>query len=329
MGEKLNAKKVKKNEFYERIYKIFGKYQRALLVKCDNISGKQLHTVRHLLLKNDSELLMGKNSLIRAALVERLREPVETDRDFEEKKKNWTNVDRWEPLGRLLVGNLGIIFTNGEFSDVKEIMESEQREAPARMNTTAQCDVSVPKGSTGLDPKQTSFFQQLDIATKIVKSVIEITVETQICVKGEPVTPGAAALLDKLNIRPFSYKLEAANVIDNGQVIDAAVLDITPEDIIKKYQTVLNNVAAIGLEAGLPNRASARHSIINAFKNLAGVTMETDYTFPQAEAIKNAAAAGPATTASAPVEAVEEEAPKEEAAAVDVGNVFGDDDDDY
>ena len=330
MGEKLNAKKVKKNAFYERIYTIFGKYNRALLVRCDNISGKQLHSVRHKLLKSGSELLMGKNSLIRAALNERLREPTENDRGFEEKKKNWTDVSRWEPLVKLLSGNIGIIFTNGEFSDVKEIMQSETREAPARMNTPAQCDVVIPKGSTGLDPKQTSFFQQLDIATKIVKSVIEITTETQICTKGEDVTPGAAALLDKLGIRPFSFMLECQNVIDNGQTIDPAVLEISAEDIVKKYQNVLNNVAAVGLEAGLPNKASARHSIINAFKNLAGVTTETDYSFPLAEKVLSAAAAAPAAGAgAAPAEAAEEEAPKEEEAAVDVGNVFGDDDDDY
>ena len=95
-----------------------------------------------------------------------------------------------------------------------------------------------------------------------------------------------------------------------------------------KYAKALNHVAAIGLESGVPNFASARHSIMNAFKNLAGVSFETGYSFAQAEALKNAAAAAPAA-GGAPAEAApqEEEAPKEEdAGGFTGGNVFGDDD---
>jgi large subunit ribosomal protein LP0 len=44
-------------------------------------------------------------------------------------------------------------------------------------------DVMVPTGPTGLDPKQTGFFQTLQIQTKIVKSQIEIIAEKQVVFK--------------------------------------------------------------------------------------------------------------------------------------------------
>jgi len=62
-----------------------------------------------------------------------------------------------------LKGNTGIIFSNGDLSDIKKIIDSEKREAPAKNGAVAPDDVWIRAGPTGLDPKQTSFFQALNI----------------------------------------------------------------------------------------------------------------------------------------------------------------------
>lgn len=329
MAPKTLNKKDKKALQFERIYKIFDKYEKAIIVDVNNISASQIQKVRVELRSLGGEFLMGKNTLIKAALTARLREPVETDRDFEQKKKDYTDCSRWECLLRLLQGNVGIVFCTGDFSEIKEVMDKNSRGAPAKVGQIAQSDVVVPAGSTGLDPKQTSFFQQLDIQTKIVKSVIEIITPTKIISVGEIVEPGQAALLDKLQIRPFVYILAATDVVDNGKVFPAAVLNITPEDIKAKYARVLNYVAAVSMEAAYPTEVSVRHSITNSFKNLVGVTLETEYSFPQADAFKNAAASGPAPAAAAEAAAPVEEEKPEEPADVALAGAFGDDDEDY
>jgi large subunit ribosomal protein LP0 len=56
-----------------------------------------------------------------------------------------------------------MIFTNGDLAEVKKILDSQVREAPARIGSIAPADVTVPAGPTGMDPKQTSFFQALNI----------------------------------------------------------------------------------------------------------------------------------------------------------------------
>jgi large subunit ribosomal protein LP0 len=206
-------------------------------------------------------------------------------------------------------------------------MNANSREAPAKAGIKAQSDVWIPSGSTGLDPKQTAFFQQLNIATKISRSVIEIISDTKVINQGELVEPSHAVLLDKLNIMPFVYRLEADSVIDNGAVFPPEVLDITSASIIQKYQKALSYVAAASVEAGLPNQASARHSIMNAFKNLVAVTYTSEYSFPQAEELKNAAAAGPAAPADdKPVKKEKEEAP--EPVEVMIAPAFMNDDED-
>jgi large subunit ribosomal protein LP0 len=65
--------------------------------------------------------------------------------------------------------NTGLIYTNGDLTEIKAILDAQNREAPAKIGSLAPAEVTVPAGSTGLDPKQTSFFQALNIQTKIVK----------------------------------------------------------------------------------------------------------------------------------------------------------------
>lgn len=82
------------------------------------------------------------------------------------------------------------------------------------------------------------------------------------------------------------------------------------------------------METGYATELSVPHAILNSFKNLAAIGMETNYMF---EALKGAQSSGPAKTEPAKVEK-KEEAPKveekEEEEDVNLGGgLFGDDDD--
>lgn len=54
-----------------------------------------------------------------------------------------------------------MIFTNGDLSTIKDVLDTQSREAPAKVGSIAPADVFVQPGPTGLDPKQTAFFQNL------------------------------------------------------------------------------------------------------------------------------------------------------------------------
>jgi large subunit ribosomal protein LP0 len=328
MAGKKSAKRIKKETFFQRVYNVFDKYSRALLVQCDNISARQIHACRKELRDNDSLMLMGKNTLIKAALIKRIAEPVETDADYEERKKTWTPLPTMEPLIKLLRGNLGIIFTNHDLTDMKDIIDRHAREAPAKVGSIAQTDVWIRAGPTGLDPKQTAFFQSLAIPTKIAKTQIEISADKQIIFIGDRVGSNEAALLQKLGISPFSYSLKVAHVFDNGNVYGAGVLEITPESIKASYRKVLSNIASVSLEIGIPSKASAPHSIMKAFKNLLAVGFASDYSFEAVDKLKALAASGPVVEGKAAAVAVEEEAP-EEPEDVGVGDIFGGGEEDY
>jgi len=158
-------------------------------------------------------------------------EPKEDDEDYAARKDVYKPCPELEVLRKLLVGNTGIIFTKGDLADIKKILDEEKREAPAKVGSIAPDDVNIKAGPTGLDPKQTSFFQNLNIQTKIVKTQIEIVSDKKVITAGTKIESSQAALLDKLKIRPFSYKMHIKKVYENGEIFEPSVLDITPESI--------------------------------------------------------------------------------------------------
>ena len=136
--------------------------------------------------------------------------------DFEERKARFQPRPYLNIIKEQLKDNTGLIFTNGDLSAVKDILDSHVRGAPAKVGAIAPKDVIVPPGPTGMDPKQTGFFQALNIATKIVKAQIEIVNPVTVINAGDKVSPSQAALLDKLKIMPFEYKMNIKSFMEGG-----------------------------------------------------------------------------------------------------------------
>merc|ERR1711934_1288231 len=112
----------------------------------------------------------------------------------------------------------------------------------------------------------------------------------------------------------------------DGSMFDPAVLDLDANSILDKFRKGVQTQAQLSLGIGFPTACSAPHSLLNSFKNLVAVSVECGYKFPQAEAMLNAAKNAPAA-GGAPAAVVEET--KEEEEDVDMGGLFGDDDDEY
>ncbi|GJY51297.1 zinc finger, CCHC-type containing protein [Tanacetum coccineum] len=81
-------------------------------------------------------------------------------------------------------GNVCLIFTKGDLKEVNEEVAKYKVGAPARVGLVAPVDVVVPPANTGLDPSQTSFFQVLNIPTKINKGTVEIITPVELIKKG-------------------------------------------------------------------------------------------------------------------------------------------------
>lgn len=168
--KKKSDKRQKKEDYWRKLWDLTDQYKKALMVDVDNVSSSQLNHIRHKLRPIGAKMLMGKNTLMKSSLAHKMKEPEQGDEDYDERKDSWKKCDELDAIVKLLKGNTGIIFSNGDLSEIKKILDDEAREAPAKVGAVAPIEVWIRAGSTGLDPKQTSFFQQLNIQTKIVKT---------------------------------------------------------------------------------------------------------------------------------------------------------------
>jgi len=92
---------------------------------------------------------------------------------------------------------------------------------------------------------------------------------------------------------------------------------MTLADVSAVITKGVSNIAALGLQIGYPTMASVPHSIMNGFKNLVSIAIETEYTFKEAEQMKDMIAHpekfAAAAAAAAPAAAEAKEEKKEEA----------------
>ena len=180
-----------------------------------------------------------------------------------------------ECLIPLLKQKVAMIFTEASIYDLKGQIESNKIPTEARIGTISPVDFAIPPGPTGLDPSQINFFHALNISTKIVKGQIEITKEFRVCTIGKKVKASEAALLKKLNYKPFAYGMKVISVYDDGSILPEAVLNLDPTALLGKFSEGARNLAGLSLEAGYPISATIPLMISNAFKNLAALSLES------------------------------------------------------
>ena len=302
-------------------------YKRAFIVHADFVGSKQMSDIR-VALRGKAELVFGKNTMVRRCI------------------RNMCTADpedphpEWMAIVDVMKGNLGFMFTNGELDELDEVVKKFVMPAAAKSGVIAPVDCTIPKGPTGLDPAQTSFFQALNIATKINKGTIEIISDTKVLTEGVKVGTSEAALLVKMGVKPFEYGLVVHWVFEGG-VFDPSVLAITEDILLGKFMAGVGEVAALSLSINIPIAASFPHLIINAVKDITAVAIEAEYyEFDAAKRVKEflddpkaflakcgggggaaapaAAAKGGAAPAAAKAAAPEPEEEEEEEAAFDL-----------
>lgn len=261
-----------KEEYATRMNKLLDTYSKVLFCNLDNVRSAQMHAVRRSL-RGKGEVLVGKKTMQKKILSLRAEADGATEGD---KKLFQVLVEQ-----NRLVGNLALVFTNDDVATVREALREHRVQAPARVGAIAPVDVTISAGNTGLEPTMTSFFQALNIPTKIAKGTVEITADKKVLSVGDKVDSSTAALLQKLNISPFFYAVEVEFYWQKGLLFTAEDLSTNAKVIEDSVASALANLQAMSLATGILTEASFPHAIMDGFKTLLGATVETDYVFEE------------------------------------------------
>eukprot|EP01067_Filipodium_phascolosomae_P000123 Filipodium_phascolosomae@DN1100_c0_g1_i1.p1 len=263
-------KPAKKKAYFAQLKDLVNEYTTVLVISIDNVGSKQFALVRQAL-RGKAVIMGGKNTMMRTCLKDEIE------------KENLTALKELIPL---IHGNVGLVFCMAEISEIRQVILDNFVPAAARAGAVAPCNVKVMAGPTGLEPGQTNFFQALNIATKIVKGQIEIVSDVDLIQEGSRVGASQAALLQKLGRFPFKYGVLVKHVYQNGVAYAPEALDITDDDLARKFGAASRNMAAFSRELGIPTAASLPHGIMAAFKNVIALSLGTDTEFEEMESVK-------------------------------------------
>jgi len=287
--------------YFAKLKDLIETYPSIFIVNVDNVGSNQMHQIRQAL-RGKGQILMGKNTLVRRAV----RLILADHPDFE----------RFLPHVR---GNVGFVFTSGDLKEVRDIILENKVAAPAKAGAIAPNDVYVPAGNTGMEPGKTSFFQALNIPTKIARGTIEIVSDIHLVPAGQKVDASQATLLNMLNISPFTYGMKIIQIFSDGQLFPESVLNVSEDELLEKFMSGVKTIASISLAINYPTLASVTHSLVNSYKNLLAIALATDITFEGAEKAKAYlenpeafAVAAPAASDAPAAEEKKEEAVKDE-----------------
>merc|ERR1712002_1408123 len=289
-----------KSNYFTKLITLLDEYPRCFMVGVDNVGSKQMQKIR-IALRGHGEVLMGKNTMMRKAI-----------------RGHLENNPALEKLLPHIRGNVGFVFTKEDLTEIRQIILDNKVAAPAKAGAIAPIPVMIAPQNTGMGPEKTSFFQALNIPTKISKGTIEILNEVKLLEPGDKVGASEATLLNMLNISPFTYGLAIEQVYDSGTVFEPSILDITDDDLRKRFMEGVVNLACVSLAMGYPTIVSVPHIVVNGFKNLLAIAAATDIEFKEAQTIKefladpSKFAALAAAAAPAEVEEVKEEEKKAE-----------------
>jgi len=292
----MGGKTANKLGYFDKLKALLEEYKSIFIVGVDNVSSQQMHEIRHSL-RGEGVVLMGKNTMVRRAI-----------------KGFIADTPEYERLLPFVKGNVGFVFTNVDLKTIRDKILANKVAAPARAGAIAPDDVYVPAGNTGMEPGKTSFFQALGVPTKIARGTIEITTDLKLVEAGTKVGASEATLLNMLNISPFTYGMGISQVYDQGNTFPPSVLDIEESQLLKAFSTAITTIAAISLAANFPTLPSVIHSVVNTYKKVLAVAIETDYSWPEIEELKDRIA-NPDAYAGAAVATSTEAAPAAQAAA--------------
>lgn len=234
----------KKLDYIGKVHSLLDQYQKIIFVKMQYVSSNHIKTIRNVT-RGKAEMVMGKNTLIKKAIS---TYPRRTEKKL-------------DVCFNHLEGCIAMVMTNGDVKELKASIEEFSCAPSVKAGAIAISDVEIAPHVTSLSPDKTDFFQNLNIATRIEKTSIQILNPVKLVKKGDKINSSQAALMDLLKMRPFVYRANCTSVWDSGSVYDIDLLNIESESLVEATRQGIQNVLYTSFSIGIPSALTAGHSI--------------------------------------------------------------------
>lgn len=246
----------------------FTKYPVIAIAELSRVRAYTLHEIRKRL-RDRVEMLVVKKMLARKAA-----EEVQTD-----KPTLKSLIDKIE-------GGAVFLFSDTDPFKIALLLNRITVKVSAKGGDTADSDVMVPTGNTGIPPGPViSEFGAAKIPTKIDSGTIWVSKDTVVAKKGEVISLSLASLLSRLGIKPVESRLSLISAASNELIFSGEELKIDLDD----YSNQINNAAVTALQVavnvGIPTQESLPLIITKAVREAKQLALEAEY--PETQTIKD------------------------------------------
>jgi ribosomal protein L10 len=215
---------------------LFRKYNNVAVIEVAHIHDIQIQSTRKIL-RGMAVFKMSKKSLQLRAI------------DQFKKKSKKSNLDE---LAKCITGQSSLVFTNLDFTELKNIFHENEWMVPAKPNEITPVDIWVPAGDTGLPTGQviSELNMTLKLPTRIMNDTIHIRENTRTHKTGDFVTIKQAAVLKKLGITPIESLMKIHFAWSDGEVIPTEILYMDVDEFKRDVTMAYNQ--ALGIVFKMP-----------------------------------------------------------------------------
>lgn len=225
-----------------------------------NIPDKKTKTVKELseLLKSKKTLLIASIKNIPGSQFQEIGKKLRGKAIIKVPKKNLIfralNDSKKEELKNLkekIEDSCALLFSNLDPYELATELIKNRTPAKAKPGQEAPIDIEIPEGPTELVPGPAiSELGALGIQIQIKEGKIEIKQAKIIAKKGEKISQGAADLMGKLNIKPFSIGFIPVVALDIEKEIMYTNIEIDEEKAIESLKDAFAKALPFAVEIG-------------------------------------------------------------------------------
>ncbi len=215
--------------------------------------------------------------------------------------------------------SIAIIFTSMNPFEIYAFLKKNKGDVAAKEGTTAQEDIVVPAGDTGLPPGPAlSDLKGAGLKVRVQGATISIAEDKVVTKKGEVVNAAVAGTLSKLGIKPLKVGLNIVACYENKEVFEGDVLNIDEEETRNNFIKAYTQAFNLAFNAGYFIKEIIPLLLQKAFRDSKAVALEAGVFSPEtigefvAKAARQASALNSKIPAQAPAKKKKEEKAEEE-----------------
>ncbi len=164
--------------------------------------------------------------------------------------------------------SVAILFSDMDCFDLAAELIKNKTPAKARAGQEAPDNIEVPAGPTDLVPGPAiSELGALGIQIQIDKGKINIKEPKIVAKKGEKISSGAADILSKLDIKPFSISFIPLACYDANEKKIFLDIKIDTEEVVRDLKQALVKALAFATDLGYTNKDTIKFILLKAYTN--------------------------------------------------------------